>query len=486
MLAFQTRTALMAHQEDAVVKLLPGRVGGLYMDMGTGKSRTLIELARIRSGKIDHVIWFCPVSLKKTVRQEILKHTDCLPEDINVFGEKTCKANLPAALWHIVGIESMASSPRVVLAVNALVTDRTFVAVDESSYIKGHKSLRTRRITQIASRARYRAILTGTPFSQGVVDLFSQMAFLSPKILGYQSFWSFQNAHLVYEQRTNRETGKTFNTDRIIGSHDVAFLADRIAPYVFQVTKEQCLDLPSKIYADRYCSMTEDQQDWHKAAKIEFMAQADEYDFRPIWLFKLFTALQTISCGWWNRTNADGTSTMIDIQNDRLALLSATITDIAPDEKIIIWSKFTKSVDQIIKMIEEEYGPGQAARFDGTLSEEKRAANLARWRGPGCRFLVSTQSSGGHGLTLTESANAIFYSHAFKYSECVQAEDRIHRIGQLRPPTYVSLWSDSKIDERISNALMTKGSALGAFIAEVEKVKATGSKESVRDLVRSL
>jgi len=178
------RTELMPHQATAVVKVLHSRIGALFMEMGTGKSRTAIELVARRLPRIDRVIWFCPVSLKETVRQEILKHTDCAPADIHVFSDRTNERNVPPALWHIVGIESMSLSDRVTLAVNKLITSRTFVILDESSYIKGHRAKRTMRITELSKRARYRLILTGTPLSQGVVDLFAQMRFLSPKILG--------------------------------------------------------------------------------------------------------------------------------------------------------------------------------------------------------------------------------------------------------------------------------------------------------------
>lgn len=171
MQTFATKTNLMTHQREAVAKVLPSRVGALFMDMGTGKSRTTIELANLRAGKIDKVVWFTPVSLKLSVAEEIRKHTDC--QDIYVFDDKTNSRNLPRVRWYVVGIESMSSSNRVVAAVNKLITTRTMVVLDESSYIKGHNSKRTERLTYICSRARYRLILTGTPFSQGVVDLFA-------------------------------------------------------------------------------------------------------------------------------------------------------------------------------------------------------------------------------------------------------------------------------------------------------------------------
>ena len=94
MKAFETTTELLPYQADAVAKILPSRVGALFMEMGTGKTRTAIELVKIRHRKIDRVLWFCPVSLKETVRREILKHTDCTDADICVFRGATNERNV--------------------------------------------------------------------------------------------------------------------------------------------------------------------------------------------------------------------------------------------------------------------------------------------------------------------------------------------------------------------------------------------------------
>jgi hypothetical protein len=145
MMSFETTTELMPWQQAAVTKLQPTRVGGLFMEMGTGKTRTIIEIVRQRSHKIDRVVWFCPVSLKDTIRLEILKHTDC--KDIYQFDDKTIAETIPDVRWIIVGLESLSSSNRVTFGVNSLITEKTFVILDESSYIKGHKAKRTERAT---------------------------------------------------------------------------------------------------------------------------------------------------------------------------------------------------------------------------------------------------------------------------------------------------------------------------------------------------
>ncbi len=484
---FCATTSLMPHQEAAVAKLLPSRANALFMEMGTGKSRTLIELARIRQSKWDRLFWFCPVSLKETVRQELMRHTDLPPDAVCVFNLRTTEANVSrAATVYVVGIESMAAGSRVVLAVNGLVTDRSFVAVDESSYIKGHKALRTQRITRIAERARYRTILTGTPFTQGVVDLFGQMNFLSPRILGYRSFHAFAANHLVYETRTNRTTGQVIQTDRIVYTlgHDV--LAERMAPYVYQVRKGECLTLPDKLHEAMACEMTPGQRKLHEQAKEDFLLRREPDDWSPVELFRLFTALQTIACGWWRRTYPDtGESEVLRAPHGRLDLLDAAIGEIAPDEKVVVWTKYRDALSDIVARLTTAHGPGQVARYDGGLTESQRNAELVRWR-TGARFLVATQAAGGHGLTLNEAAHAVFYADGYKYSERIQAEDRQHRIGQTRSPTYVTLRCSGSIDDRIQDALARKGNALRSFMREVDQVRATGTRDKVLELVRRL
>ena len=486
MLPYSTTSELMPHQETAVAKLLPSRVGALFMEMGTGKSLTLIELARLRAAKVDHVVWFCPVSLKETVRHEILKHTDLGPGDIHVFDDKTSEASLPAGRrFYVVGIESIGGSARVALAVNKLITERSFVAVDESSYIKGPGALRTRRVTAVAARARYRAVLTGTPFTQGYVDLYSQMAFLSKKILGYPSFWSFAANHLEYEVK--RINGRDKKTGHILRSHNTAYLTAKIAPYTYQVRKSECLTLPDKDYEDRWCPMTQEQRYWHETAKEEFLSLADPDDWKMTWLFRLFTALQTIACGFWNRKNeATGEFGLVEMKHHRLELFAGTVADIPADEPTVVWTKYRRPLDQMKSLLEAEYGAGCVARYDGGLSERERAAELARWRARGSRFLLATQAAGGHGLTLTESAHAVFYADGFKYSERIQAEDRMHRISATRSPLYSTLRCAGSIDERVATALHGKGNALAAFVKGLEKAKATGLRASAVDLVKRL
>lgn len=471
-----TTTALFDHQRAAVRKMLPCRVGALFMDMGTGKTRVVLEIAKERQRRISNVVYFCPVSLKETVRREALKHTDLTGGDICVFDEKTRIGKLPRATLFIIGIESMSSSDRQVLAANAIIDDRSMVVVDESGYIKGHKSLRTQRITRMAERARYRLIMTGTPLSQGVVDLYAQMRFLSWRILGYKSFYSFARNHLEYSDKY---------PGMIVAAHNVGYLAAKVQPYTYQVTKAECLDLPAKTYAARWHGMTNRQRHVYEQAKEEILMSIEDYDdFDSYVIFRLFTALQQITCGFWNRKREDGTVEIVTFPHTRLDLFAATVAGIPANEKIVIWSKYLRNFEEIAALLTAEYGADSIAQFHGNLSESARNAELEKFR-HSARFFVATQATGGHGLTLNEAAYHIFYSNGFKYAERIQAEDRSHRIGQQRNVHYIDIACHGSIDERIDKALSEKANVLDQFRRRVDAVKDKRSAE-VRNLIEAL
>ena len=153
-------TSLFPWQEEAVKKLLPLRIGALYMEMGLGKTRTVLEIIkpRLDRDKIDAVLWLCPCSVRENLKQDILKHADgALPKII------------------IYGIESLSSSLRIYDLLMRLVTNkRIMLVVDESNLVKNFHAIRTRRIANLAERCPYRMILNGTPISRNEADLFAQ------------------------------------------------------------------------------------------------------------------------------------------------------------------------------------------------------------------------------------------------------------------------------------------------------------------------
>lgn len=462
---FLINSTLMDHQSRAVEKFTVQvehetkfiRVGGLFMEMGTGKTLTIMEIIRQRADRISKVVWVCPVSTKETIRKEILKHTTAT--DIYVFDDKTDDSNMPDVSWYIVGLESISQSDRATLAFNALVNSDTFVIVDESSFIANHKSKRAERLAFITKECKYRFILTGTPLTNGIVSLYSQMKFLSPKILDYQSFYSFANNHLVYSEKFPGMITNTLHEE---------YLAAKIAPYIYQVTKDECLDLPKKVYDTRYFKMSEEQREAYESAKIEFLEMVDHTEFSTIDIFKLFQALQQIVSGY---RNIDMNEPVYFEDSYRVDALEDVLYSIPQGKKVIIWAKYHYDIELIRKAIGDK-----AVYYTGLLNEKKKDVVLNEWR-TDKKYLVITQSSGGFGLTLVEAHYSIFYNNSFSYSKRVQAEDRNHRIGQDEKVTYIDICCSDSIDERILSAIWDKKSVAEDFRAEIEKVKNEKSLE---------
>jgi SNF2 family DNA or RNA helicase len=464
-------TRLMPHQERAVAKLRPLRIGALFMEMGLGKSLTMMRLIEARRERISRVLWFCPVSLKATIRRELEKH--CPGEAVDVFDGRTATDRPSPAYWHIIGIESMSSGERHRMAAANLVDRNTCVVVDESTYIKGNRSRRTRWITAIGNTARYRYLLTGTPFTQGVVDLYAQMRFLDWRILGYKSFYTFAANHLEYSEKY---------PGMIVRSHNTGWLATKIAPYVYQLDKDEALTLPPKRYESRYFEMTNEQRDCYEWAKTEILSEIMDEDYCSHTIFRLFTALQQIVNGYWNRRDPDtGEVERLTFKHRRLDALRDILEQFSEGEKVIIWAKYRRDIRAIADAL-----PGQCALFYGDLNERARDAELQKFRA-GAKYFVATASCGGHGLTLNEASHVVFYNNEFKFSNRLQAEDRCHRIGQVRTVTYVDVVCTKSIDERIGESLAKKSNLLDDFKRRVYALRSVKKmSEAIKEIAADL
>lgn len=455
-----TTTELRPWQVPAVEQLLPLKVGALFLDMGLGKTRAAIELCSRRQHKISRIIYVCPVSAKETVAAEIQKHTTTPSERIYSFDDKTTITRLPsAAWWYIIGLESLSSSRRITLAFNALVDEQSTVIVDESTFIRTPTTVRTERLTWIGWRARYRLILTGTPLANGLKDVYAQMRFLDPLILGYRSYYSFQRRHLVYSDRFPGMVTATKHEDE---------LHQRIAPYVYQVKSDDVLTLPVQRYETRYIGMIPEQRALYEQAKESILLDADVETLSATAIYELYGALQHILCGFWNYRGSAYT-----VGHTRIRALLGILDAIPDTEKVIIWTTYHHAITEIVDALTEAYGADQIAQFHGQLNERDRNEHLRQWR-TARRFLVATSASGGMALTLNEATYSVFYNNDFRYDVRVQAEKRNHRDGQTQPVTYVDIVTRNSIDERIQQSFATKESIAESFRRWVTSLQAQG------------
>ena len=443
-------TTLLPHQQAAVDKLIGIRVGALYMEMGTGKTRTTLEMIkrRLDAGKIDRVLWFCPCSVRTKLREDIAKH-----------------ANGALAKIAIVGTESLSGSKRLMgTLTNYVMRGKTMLVVDESNLIKNHMAIRTQRIEQLANLCPYRIILNGTPVSKNEADLYAQWKILDWRILGYQSFWSFSANHLEYDERYRRKVRRVLNVD---------YLTDKIAPYCYMAKKDDVFKgehkLPPKRTRRQGFSLTSGQMDHYYTQMDAFLATLVDDDDEAA-IYRTFTALQEISSGRWITSDASKPIKHEPFfenpeDNPRIQALLSEISA-APEEKTIIWCKFQHEIDDIERVLTSHYGEGSARTFCGELSQKKRQKSLRDFRA-GTKFLIANKTCAGYGLNLQFAHRAIYYNNDWDWATRAQSEDRIHRIGQTSDVDLIDLYAIDTIDRRILDCLSKKDDLVSNFKAAI-------------------
>mgnify|MGYP000075914948 CR=1 FL=1 len=206
---------LLDKQKQAFDKLKRVKVGALFMEAGTGKTRTAMELTK--STYSDFVLWFTPFQTKDNLRAEIDKH-----------GGLKCE---------IVGIESISNSDRIYLDLYNKLSEskKAFIVMDESLKVKNPDAKRTQRLLELAKKSEYRLILNGTPISRNLLDIWSQFQFLSPKILR-MNLAEFKNTFCEYVSITYQSVSgyKGYTKEFIKQYHNLPYLYSLIEPYVFE------------------------------------------------------------------------------------------------------------------------------------------------------------------------------------------------------------------------------------------------------------
>jgi len=226
---------LLKQQQEAKHLLSKYKVGALFMEAGTGKTRTAIELIN-SVDNIDLVIWLGP---KRTLTRE----KDGVITEVEKWG-----LNSPVSYY---GIESIGMSDRIYLeARNELKTAKNaFLVIDESIKIKNIDAKRTKRALELSTLVSYKLILNGTPLSKNLFDIYPQMEFLDSRILN-MSLSQFKNTFVKYTTITNYHNGRGYKQEFINGYANIDYLYSLIGRYVYEC--ELNLDIDTNHHNIRY------------------------------------------------------------------------------------------------------------------------------------------------------------------------------------------------------------------------------------------
>jgi len=460
---YKFKTKPYGHQLDALEASWNKEVFAYFMEMGTGKSKVLLDNAAILydKGEINALLLIAPKGVYKNwYDSEIPTH---LPDhvDTNIVLWKTSDKSKKQQLLlntlfkpgtHlnilIMNVESFSSGNGSDFAYKFLASHpKSMVAIDEATTIKTPTSNRTKNILSLSKHCKYRRILTGSPVTKSPLDLYSQCQFLDPWLLDQQSYYTFKARYSICKkiQVNGRQV------EIVVGYRNLGELSEKIKSFSKRILKEDCLDLPEKSYVKHYVELTKEQQKVYQQMKKEAIAFLDGKMQSSATVMTQLMRLHQITCGHF--TSDDGT--IKDLPCQRLNELMDILEKI--EGKTIIWSHYTHDVKRIIKEIKRVYGDDSVVDYYGQTDTDSRSANIKKFQNDDkCRFFVGTTHTGGYGITLTAGSNMIYFSNGYDLEKRQQSEARIDRIGQTKKMTYIDIMTQDTVDERIVKALRNK------------------------------
>lgn len=462
----------------------------VFWEQGTGKTKLAIDTIcyQYQTGKITGVLIVAPNGVHRNwIIDEFPTHApDHIFSRIKTHFYQTEKAGskdhkrkcqelldhegLPVLAITYDGIKTVAGKT---LVWKFLRKFKVFYVLDESARIKTPRAKRSIAVVASGKYAHSRRILSGTPIANSPFDIYMQMKFVSEDFWfehKLDSFTIFKNYFGIFKRETNHKAKKDF--DMLVGYRNIEKLEKILKKISSRVKKEDVLDLPEKVYTKRYFQLTNFQRDLYETLKEEYMAfvGSGELVTAPLAITRLIRFQQVIS-GYV--PTDEGEMHIIEGNNPRLQTLEEIIEDIPETEKVIIWARFTKDIDQIIEKL-KELGR-RPVRYDGKTNDQERADAIARFQGKSpimkdgervgwkdipleeqATDFVGNPTVAGEGLTLHAASNVVYYNNSYKLTDRLQSEDRAHRIGQTKSVRYIDIVAEDSVDEHIVNALRKK------------------------------
>ena len=458
---YRFKTKPYKHQLTALEKSWNRETYAYFMEMGTGKTKVLIDnLAMLYDkGKVNGALIVAPKGVVGTwYNNEIPAHLPDHIENVPVLWQANITKEQSRKLGNlfktgeelhilIMNVEAFSTTKGVDFARKFLSSHNTLMAIDESTTIKNPKAKRTKSILKLSEMAKYRRIMTGSPVTKNPLDLYSQCEFLSPWHLDFQSYYAFRTRYAI--MKNANIAGRQIQL--VAGFQRLGELSEKLNPFSYRVLKSDCLDLPDKIYMKRQIKLSPDQFKVYDQMKKEALATLNGKKVTTVNALTQLMRLHQITCGHF--TSDDGMTQ--PIKNNRIDELMDVLEE--TEGKAIIWAHYQYDITNIIKEVIKVHGPGSIVDYYGLTPQDQRQKNIKKFQNDDkCRFIVGTPATGGYGITLTAANTVVYYSNGYDLEKRLQSEDRAHRIGQKKSVTYVDLICEETVDEKIVKALRKK------------------------------
>ena len=398
-------------QQRAFNKLNRLKVGALFMEMGTGKTKVALDLMNYKSKKCDYMLWICPCSLKSTIEEERLKWQPGLQLDV-------------------VGCESIGMSDRIYLETLEKVKNAkcVFIVVDESLKIKNISAKRTKRILELSKFATYKLILNGTPLTKNALDIYTQISFLSEKILN-ENYLEFKRKYCEFYLRGDRK-------GQVKKCVNIPHLVSRIKPYIYDAKLDLKVNKNYKVYE---YELTTEEHIGYELVKGEILSECEKLDKIDFYILITELTKYLYSCKSKNK------------------LLNDVIKDI--EGKVIVFVKYLSSI------------PEGALKIVGDMSNEERTKTIEEFKNNNDKVLYITFGCGAFGLNLQFVNNLIFADRTWDLAQMEQAEARIYRLGQTENEVnYYYIRANTGLEKMLNRNLSKKTNLLAEIKDTIENM----------------
>jgi SNF2 family DNA or RNA helicase len=340
-----------------------------------------------------------------------------------------------------------------------------YIILDESQAIKNPESQRYRAAKMLVSRNKI--VLTGTPIENNTYDLYGQLSFVCPGLLGSKNYFKDIYAEPI---------------DKFKDSKRAEELRKKISPFILRRTKKQVIEeLPSKTEMLIYCEMGIDQRaiyDTHEAELRDYLQHKTDEEISPMHVLTGLTKLRQI---------CDSPSLLPDDEfpnevSSKIEVLLEQLEGQIADHKVLIFSQFVGMLDLIKKALIErnikfEYLTGQTKNRAEKVKNFQENAEVRV-------FLISLKA-GGVGLNLTEADYVYLVDPWWNPAVENQAIDRVYRIGQKNKVIAVRLICPNTIEDKMLKLQSSKKELAGKLVnTEADIFKAFNRKELLEVLGR--
>ncbi len=466
---YRFKTKPYQHQLDALKVSYKKKVFALFCEMGTGKSKILLDNIAMLfdDGKIDGALIVAPKGVYKNwIDQEIPTHlpdhiqcrtfqwvapSSRSKDDQEMLDQLYHDTRDPSLTLFVMNIEAFSSKPGLAEAEKFLSAYKTMMAIDESTTIKTPSAKRTKNIIAVSRYAYYKRVMTGSPVTKSPLDLYSQCEFLDPDLLDHSSYYAFRARYA--NMQTINVGGRSVNIVRPNNSYrNLGELSDKVSQFSYRILKEDCLDLPDKVFEKRTIELTKEQQSAYNSMRQIALTELNGKVCSTMNVLTQMLRLHQITCGHFKAD--DGTTTAV--KNNRMSELLDVLEEC--EGKVIIWSNYVQDIQNIAKEIGKRFGEGSFCTYYGETKQKHRQSNIDKFQDSESpvRFFIGNPQTGGYGITLTAAKTVVYYSNSYDLEKRLQSEDRAHRIGQTDKVNYVDIICEESVDEKIVAALRQK------------------------------